>query len=166
MPSLIGIWDTFVGGISTCDHRRLSTLHTKIFQIGYKKLRGKQLSEADQKLLGEIQEDPFMDILRSPARYIAHILKSDMSKNGIYRLNSLNTAAIDVEGVRQLVPAQEKYSGSTKLCTYEEIQNQCWGREIDILVKHDQGSSNFIELSSLDVKPASAGAAVVKGQQN
>lgn len=69
-------------------------------------------------------------------------------------------------GVRQLVPAQEKYSGSTKLCTYEEIQNQSWGREIDILVKHDQGSSNFIELSSLDVKPASAGAAVVKGQQN
>ncbi|ORY89884.1 hypothetical protein BCR43DRAFT_499644 [Syncephalastrum racemosum] len=49
---------------------------------------------------------------------------------------------------------------------YETRQSQSWGRKIDILVKHDQANSEFIELSSLEVKPASAGVAVVKEQQN
>ncbi|CAO3618871.1 unnamed protein product [Mucor hiemalis] len=49
---------------------------------------------------------------------------------------------------------------------YDVNQSQSIGRKIDILVKHDQGSNKFIELSSLEVKPANAGPAVIKEQQN
>ncbi|KAG0740697.1 hypothetical protein G6F62_006935 [Rhizopus arrhizus] len=44
---------------------------------------------------------------------------------------------------------------------YEASQSQSFGRKIDILVKHDQGSSKYIELSSLENKNLRTNGAIL-----
>lgn len=66
----------------------------------------------------------------------------------------------------------EKTSACTKStrrlneALYDANKNQSVGRKIDILIKHDEGDSDFIELNGLEVKPANTTPALVKEQQN
>ncbi|KAL1928037.1 hypothetical protein VTP01DRAFT_3442 [Rhizomucor pusillus] len=77
---------------------------------------------------------------------------------------SNNTNIRLVEG--ETISACTKRIQRVNSALYAASQNPSHGRKIDILVKHNQGCNKYIELSSLEVKPANAGATIVRDQQN
>lgn len=68
------------------DDEQLSGVKNAIFQIGYKKLLGKQLSENDSQLLQQITDNPMIDLQPPLAKYIAHILKGELCYDDVLRL--------------------------------------------------------------------------------
>ncbi|KAG0166548.1 hypothetical protein DFQ29_000934 [Apophysomyces sp. BC1021] len=77
---------------------------------------------------------------------------------------SNNTSIKLIEG--ETTSACTKSVQRVNVALYKAGHGQSFGRKIDILVKHDQGSGKYIELSSLEVKPGNAGPALIRNQQN